>query len=115
MDLVLWKAKVIEGKEDLTKEWLNFLKANKKEGEETLKQEKEHLEIYFTNMENGAMYVYMFVLADDLEYAGKVAAASGNPLDAKHFEYMAACIDTESVVQMEPELALGDFTVFQQK
>ncbi|MEA4891071.1 MAG: DUF6176 family protein [Peptococcaceae bacterium] len=115
MDIVLWKAKVKAGKEALAREWLDFLKANKEAGEDTLKQEKEHLEIFFTNLENGTMYLYMFVLADDLEYAAKVATSSGNPLDEKHFEYMAACVDREACAQMEPELALGDFTVFRQK
>ncbi|MGX8710417.1 MAG: DUF6176 family protein [bacterium] len=113
MDIVLWRVKIKSGREDLAREWLEFLKENKEAGNETLKNEKEHLEIYFTSVENGSMYVYLFVLADDLEYASKVAQSSGNPLDAKHFEYMTACVDTEGCVRIDPALALGDFSVFQ--
>ena len=112
MDMVLWRVGVKPGKEDLAWEWLEFLKANREEGNKTLKNEREHLELYFVNMEQGVMYAYMFVLADDLEYAARVAQASGNPLDAKHMEYMAACVDVENSVQMKPELAMGDFSVF---
>lgn len=115
MDMVLWRARIKSGKESLAREWIAFLEENKAPGNETLKNEKEHLELYFTNMENGAMYLYMFVLADDLEYAAKVASASGNPLDEKHFEYMTACVDMEDCAQMKPELALGDFSVFEQR
>lgn len=58
------------------------------------------------------VHVYLFVLAEDLGYASKVATTSGNPLDAKHFEYMTACVDMDDCVPLKPELALGDFPVF---
>ena len=80
-----------------------------------LKNEKEHLEIYFFNQENGAAYAYMFVLADDLDYAAKTAENSGNPLDAKHMEYMSVCVDLEDCTQLSPVLVLGDFSVFHSK
>lgn len=112
MDIVLWRVRIKAGKEKLAQEWLDFLKSNQTEGNRTLKNEKEHLEIYFVNTEKGAMYAYMFVLAEDLEYAAKVAQSSGNPLDAKHMEYMAACVDMEDCVQLKPELAMGDFSIF---
>lgn len=112
MDILLWKARIKPGKEDLTREWIDFLRANKEEGEKTLKNEKEHLEIYFIQQEKEEAYLYLFVLADDLEYASKVAQSSGNPLDAKHFEYMTSCLDPEGYVQLKPELVLGDMSVF---
>ena len=112
MDAVLLRAKVKEGKEAVAREWIAFLTANKEKGEETLKNEKEHLEVYFMSREDGISYVYMFVLADDLQYANQVAANSGNPLDKKHFEYIAECIDPESAIQIAPELILGDLSVF---
>ena len=112
MDAVLLKAKVKAGKEAVAREWIDFLTANKEKGEETLKNEREHFEVYFMSKEDGISYVYMFVLADDLQYANQVAATSGNPLDKKHFEYMAACIDPESAIQIAPELILGDLSVF---
>ena len=73
------------------------------------------MEIYFFNQENGAAYAYMFVLADDLDYAAKIAENSGNPLDAKHMEYMSVCVDLEDCTQLSPVLALGDFSVFHSK
>lgn len=112
MDAVLFKAKVKAGKEAVAREWIDFLTANKEKSEETLKNEREHLEVYFMSEEDGISYIYMFVLADDLQYANQVAAQSGNPLDKKHFEYMAECIDVESAVQIAPELILGDLSVF---
>lgn len=60
------------------------------------------------------MYAYMFVLADSLTYAAQVAQSSGNPLDAKHMEYMAACVDMEDCVQLKPDLTMGDLSVFPQ-
>jgi hypothetical protein len=112
MDMVLWRTRIKSGQEAVAREWIAFLKENLEAGNETLKNEGEHLELYFTNVENGAMYLYMFVLADDLARAAQVAQTSGNPLDQKHFTYMAACVDMADVVQMKPELALGDFSVF---
>lgn len=113
MDTVLFKAKIKSGKEDIAREWIDFLKANKEQGEKTLKNEREHVEAYFISEECGTTFLYMFILADDLEYANQVAAASDNPVDKKHFEYMAACIDVESAVQMKSELYMGDMSVFQ--
>ena len=112
MDIALWRIRIKAGKEALAREWLEFLKANQEEGNQTLKNEKEHLELYFTNVENGAMYAYMCVVAEDLEYAAQVANSSGNPLDAEHMAYMTACVDFEDCAQLAPELALGDFSVF---
>lgn len=112
MDIVLLRARILAGKESLADEWLDFLKANQAEGEKTLKNEKEHLEVYFKNIEDAATYLYMFVLADDLAYANQVAASSNNPLDAKHFEYLNACVDPHGWVQLKPELAMGDMSVF---
>lgn len=112
MEIVLWRVRIKAGKEALAREWLDFLTANRDEGNQTLKREREHLEVYFTNTEKGAMYAYMFVLADNLAYAAKMATEAGTPLDTKHFEYMGACVDMEDCVQLTPALALGDFSVF---
>ena len=95
MDIVLWRMRIKDGKEERAQEWIAFLQEHQEEGNKTLKNEKEHLEIYFLNQENGAAYAYMFVLADDLDYAAKIAENSGNPLDAKHMEYMSVCVDWE--------------------
>ena len=111
MDIVLWRMRIKDGKEERAQEWIAFLQEHQEEGNKTLKNEKEHLEIYFFNQENGAAYAYMFVLA----YAAKIAENSGNPLDAKHMEYMSVCVDLEDCTQLSPVLALGDFSVFHSK
>ena len=115
MDIVLWRMRIKDGKEERAQEWIAFLQEHQEEGNKTLKNEKEHLEIYFFNQENGAAYAYMFVLADDLDYAAKIAENSGNPLDAKHMEYMSVCVDLEDCTQLSPVLALGYFSVFHSK
>lgn len=112
MDIALWRMKIKAGKENVAREWIDFLKANQDEGNKTLKNEKEHLEIYFASKEADAMYVYTFVLADDFAYAIEVAQNSGNPLDAKHMEYMKECVDLEGCSKLEPAVSLGDFSVF---
>lgn len=115
MEITLWKAKVKEGKEKFAKQWLEFLKENKEEGNKTLKEEKEYLEIYFTNLEDGIMYIYMFIIAENLQFAATVATESENELNKRHFEYMADCIDVEGSMQMTPKLVLGDLSVFSDK
>ncbi len=113
MDTALWKAKVKTGKESLAREWVSFLKKNKEEGEKTLANEKEYLEIYFISEEKGVTYLYMFVMAEDLEYANKVASESKNPMDAKHFEYMSLCLDEKDWIRIDPELILRSNIQFQ--
>lgn len=114
MEMVLWRVHIKTGKETVAREWLDFLKAHQVEGNATLKNEREHLELYFVNQEKGGLYVYMFVLADDLAYASQVAQDSGDPLDAAHMRYMTECVDMEDCVQLRPEVAMGDFSVFPQ-
>lgn len=110
MDIVLWRSRIKEGKEDLAREWMAFLKDHEEEGNETLRQEREHQEVYFLNVEDGAMYAYLFIVADDLAYANNVAGTSGKEIDARHFAYMSACVDPDDCVQLRPEIALGDFS-----
>lgn len=54
MDIVLWRMRIKDGKEERAQEWIAFLQEHQEEGNKTLKNEKEHLEIYFFNQENGA-------------------------------------------------------------
>lgn len=114
MDIALWRIKIKAGKEEIAREWISFLQEHQLEGNKTLKNEKEHLEIYFLDQDGEDTYVYMFVLADDLDYAARVAKNSGDPLDAKHIEYMSACVDPEDCTKLKPVLALGDFSVFRE-
>ncbi len=93
MDIKLYKLKVIKGKEETAKEWLAFLEANKDGGVETLKNELAYFEAYFSAIEDGIMYVYMFFAAKDVNYSNTIAGESKNELDIKHFEYMRSCLD----------------------
>ena len=47
MDIVLWRMRIKDGKEERAQEWIAFLQEHQEEGNKTLKNEKEHLEIYF--------------------------------------------------------------------
>ncbi|WP_313585075.1 DUF6176 family protein [Lacrimispora sp.] len=95
-EIKLYKLEVIKGKEKIAKEWLAFLEANKDEGAEFLKNEQAYFEAYFSAVESGIMYVYMFFAAKDINYSNSIALDSKNELDIKHFEYMRSCIDLNS-------------------
>ena len=49
MDIVLWRMRIKDGKEERAQECIAFLQEHQEEGNKTLKNEKEHLEIYFFN------------------------------------------------------------------
>ena len=93
MDIKLYKFEVIQGKEPVAEEWLDFLNGKKQEGEELLKGEHAYLEAYFKAVENGTMYVYMFFSSENADFSNNTALNHGSELDKKHFEYMRACID----------------------
>lgn len=93
MEIVLYKFEIIKGKESVAEEWLEFLKKNRKFGEELLKKEKAYLEAYFKTIENQVMYVYMFFSAENISFSNNHALDSESELDKKHFKYMKECID----------------------
>jgi len=93
MDIKLYKFEIIRGKEAVAEEWLNFLSSNRKAGEALLKKERAYLEAYFTAVEYGNMYVYMFFACEDEKFSVDKAINHGSDLDEKHFEYMKECID----------------------
>ena len=101
LDIKMYKVKVIEGKEDMAKEWLDFLNKNRDEGIKTLQNEKVYLESYFFSMEGDIMYVYLYIAANDINYANNVAQNSKNEIDLKHFDYMNKCLDQMSGIVME--------------
>lgn len=101
LDIKLYRAGIIKGKEDVAKEWMNFLKDNREAGIETLKNEKVYLESYFHAVENDTMYVYLLIAADDVEAANRIAGESRNSLDLKHLEYMNSCVDPSSTTVMD--------------
>lgn len=96
LDIKLYRMEVVKGKESVAREWLDFLKSNKEDVAQTLKNEKVYLESYFVAEEGGVMFIYCFMAADDIGKAVQIARASGNELDKRHFEYAAECISQTS-------------------
>lgn len=106
-EVVLYKMSVYAGKEDIAKEWLDFLNTNKERGSEILVSEKAYYEAYFTSVENDVMYIYMTFASDNIEFSNQTAFASENEVDKKHFEYMIACIDREKSLIIPATLQLN--------
>lgn len=73
MEIKLYKLEIIQGKESIAEEWLEFLKQNKEAGKALLKEEKAYFEAYFKSMENGNMYIYLFFSAEDINFSNKKA------------------------------------------
>ncbi|WP_019176152.1 DUF6176 family protein [Methanomassiliicoccus luminyensis] len=97
----MYKAGIIRGMEDVANEWLSFLRDNGEAGMETLKNEKVYLESYFQAKEGDSTYVYMLIVAKDVEAANNIAGESKNDIDLKYFEYMGRCIDPSSVTVLD--------------
>lgn len=108
MDLVLYKFEVIRGKEAAAEEWLAFLRRNKKAGEETLQKEHAYLEAYFRAVEDGTMYVYLFLACEDIHFSNDQAMNHGSDLDKQHFAYMKECVNLTGGDIMECVLSLNN-------
>ena len=108
MDVQLYKLKVIKGKEDIAEEWLAFLKANKEGAEKILENEKIYFEAYFKESVENQMYIYLFMMSKDHEFANNTAFNSSHELDKKHFEYMKACIDRNEANIMNSEVFMDN-------
>jgi len=108
MEITLYKFEVVCGKEDLAREWLDFLDMHKEEGVRLLKRERAFLEAYFTATENGVMYVYMFFAAKEIDFSNHAALNSQDALDMKHFEYMRNCINMNAGEIMDCRLCLDN-------
>ncbi|KFI52778.1 DUF6176 family protein [Bifidobacterium biavatii] len=100
------------GKEELAREWFQYLSDHLEEGNATMPAEGAHIESWFLNEEPGGLYGYVYVIYDDREKAFETFKESQNPLDLKHNEYMRACIDYADYTEMRPSVALGDYSVF---
>lgn len=109
MEVVLYKMPILEGKEDIAKEWLDFLESNKEVASEMLIKEKAYYEAYFLAVENNTTYVYMTFASDNVEFANQTAWNSENELDKKHFAYMKSCIDIENSATIPATLEFNTF------
>ena len=108
MDVQVYRLKVIEGKESVAEEWLAFLKANKETAEKILENEKVYFEAYFKEYIGDQMYIYLFMMSKDHEFANNTAFNSSNELDKKHFEYLNACIDRNESNTMNSEVFMDN-------
>ncbi len=95
LDIKLYKAQIISGKEDVAREWLAFLDARKEESKRLLENEKVYLEAYFPAMEGDTMFIYMLLVAKDIDATNATARESTDPFDLKHFEYGKECVEPE--------------------
>ncbi len=108
MDVTLYRLEVIKGKEKIAAEWLSFLSDNKEKGLKTLENEQVYFEAYFTETIAGQMFIYLFIMCKNLEFANNTARKSSNELDLKHFQYMQECINLEKGNMMNAELFLDN-------
>ena len=108
MDVQLYKLKVIKGKESIAEEWLAFLKANKRDAEKILENEKVYFEAYFKESVEDQMYIYLFLMSNDHKFANETAFNSSHELDKKHFEYINACIDRNEGNIMNSEVFMDN-------
>ncbi|WP_099203467.1 DUF6176 family protein [Miniphocaeibacter massiliensis] len=95
LDVKLYKMKIKEGKEDLARKWIQFIVDNKEEAQLTLEAENTYLESYFLNVEDGNMFIYLFMASDDTEYANMIAGNSKDDIHLKFFDYSNKCVDRE--------------------
>ena len=108
MNSTLYRLEVIKGKEGIAEEWLSFLKANKEKAMITLEKEKVYFETYFKEVIEDQMYIYLFIMCENLDFANSTAFESTNELDIKHFEYMKLCINLKRGKIMESEFLIDN-------
>ena len=108
MDVQLYRLRVIKGKEAIAEEWLAFLKANKEGAEKLLENEKVYFEAYFKETTENQMFIYLFMMSKDHEFANNTAFSSSHELDKKHFEYIKACIDRSESNTMNAEVFMDN-------
>ena len=108
MDVQLYRLKVVKEKENIAEEWLAYLAANKEKAEKILESEKVYFEAYFKEVIENQMYIYLFLMCEDHEFANDTAFNSSNELDKKHFEYMKTCIDLNEGSIMNSEVFMAN-------
>lgn len=111
-EAVLYKLPVQIGKENIAKEWLQFLDSNKESASNILIREKGLYEVYFLDQEKEQTFIFMFFSSEDIDFSNQTALESNNEIDLKHFEYMRACIEFNDVVVMP---AVTEFNTFRQR
>lgn len=102
MKTELTRFKVIVGKEDKAREWMNVLNSRLDEAIETLTREEMYVEAIFEDNVNSEMYLTWFTMQGD---TGKHVSTSDHEIDKLHVHYWKECIDS-SVPGHSQKLAL---------
>lgn len=87
----LERFRVIAGKEEKAREWMEFLTTHLEEVKKTLPAEKMYVESIFEETIEGVMYLYW------VSYQGMQSdevVFSDSFIDKKHLEYWNECIDS---------------------
>lgn len=106
----LERFRVISGKEEKAREWMEFLTAHIEDVIKTLPAEKMYVESIFEETVDGVMYLYW------LSYQGMNSGEvvfSDSFIDKKHLEFWNECIDsdypesilTTNVVMMQDKIS----------
>ena len=88
----LERFRVIPGKEEKAREWMEFLQTHLEEAKKTLPDEKMYVESIFEETIEGVLYLYW------VSYQGIRAEEvifSDGFIDTKHLEYWNECIDRD--------------------
>ena len=88
--------RVIEGKEERAREWMDLLTQRKNECVETLPREKMVYESIFMYEKEGRMFLSWFSIQKDIH---EKVETSEHDIDRLHLEFWDECIDRE----FEPE------------
>lgn len=91
MRVELTRYRVLPGKADRVAEWMAFLNANEPAMLETFPAEQMFVETIFSEVVEGAQYLYWFSIQGD--DAAAAVEQSEHWLDRKHLEYWDECID----------------------
>lgn len=88
----LERFRVLQGKEEKAREWMEFLQTHLEEVKKTLPEEKMFVESIFEETIEGVLYLYWVsyqgIRAEDVVF-------SDGFIDTKHLEYWNECIDRD--------------------
>lgn len=97
MIIELTRFRVLPGKEERAREWMEFLRSNPEAFRETLEPERMYVETIFSEVLHGTMYLTWYSVQGDGETAD--VRESAHWLDQKHVEFWRECIDPDFTPQ----------------
>lgn len=102
MKTELSRFKIIKGKEEKAREWMDILNSRIDDARETLTREEMYVEAIFEDLIDGEMYLTWFTIQGE---AGEHVSTSEHEIDKVHLQYWKECIDS-SVPAYNQKLAL---------